>query len=240
MNRTPCIVLLLAGGQGCRMHSLRPKQFLTVEGAPVLAYPLRTFQHHDEIDRIYVVCAPEWSDFVERLAEEEGISKFVRTIPSGTTSIDSIRNGIEGIRQDYSESNPVVMLHEAVRPLVSDETIGLNLKTFRTYGNAVTAIRSHEAYMVSSDGISSSAGIPREQLFRAQTPQTFFLNDIEEAFTRAEQAGLPASQSLYTLMTEVCGEKPLYIAQGDAINFKLTLPEDIELLKAILSYRRKS
>lgn len=240
MNRTPCIVLLLAGGQGCRMHSLRPKQFLTVEGAPVLAYPLRTFQHHDEIDRIYVICAPEWSDFVERLAEEEGISKFVRTIPSGTTSIDSIRNGIEGIRQDYSESNPVVMLHEAVRPLVSDETIGLNLKTFRTYGNAVTAIRSHEAYMVSSDGISSSAGIPREQLFRAQTPQTFFLNDIEEAFTRAEQAGLPASQSLYTLMTEVCGEKPLYIAQGDAINFKLTLPEDIELLKAILSYRRKS
>ncbi len=240
MNRTPCIVLLLAGGQGCRMHSLRPKQFLTVEGAPVLAYPLRTFQHHDEIDRIYVVCAPEWSDFVERLAEEEGISKFVRTIPSGTTSIDSIRNGIEGIRQDYSESNPVVILHEAVRPLVSDETIGLNLKTFRTYGNAVTAIRSHEAYMVSSNGISSSAGIPREQLFRAQTPQTFFLNDIEEAFTRAEQAGLPASQSLYTLMTEVCGEKPLYIAQGDAINFKLTLPEDIELLKAILSYRRKS
>ena len=239
MNRTPCIVLLLAGGQGCRMHSLRPKQFLTVEGAPVLAYPLRTFQHHDEIDRIYVVCAPEWSDFVERLAEEEGISKFVRTIPSGTASIDSIRNGIEGIRQDYSESTPVVMLHEAVRPLVSDETIGLNLKTFRTYGNAVTAIRSHEAYMVSSDGISSSAGIPREQLFRAQTPQTFFLNDIEEAFTRAEQAGLPASQSLYTLMTEVCGEKPLYIAQGDAINFKLTLPEDIELLKAILSYRRK-
>ena len=239
MNRTPCIVLLLAGGQGCRMHSLRPKQFLTVEGAPVLAYPLRTFQHHDEIDRIYVVCAPEWSDFVERLAEEEGISKFVRTIPSGTTSIDSIRNGIEGIRQDYSESNPVVILHEAVRPLVSDETIGLNLKTFRTYGNAVTAIRSHEAYMVSSNGISSSAGIPREQLFRAQTPQTFFLNDIEEAFTRAEQAGLPASQSLYTLMTEVCGEKPLYIAQGDAINFKLTLPEDIELLKAILSYRRK-
>lgn len=239
MNRTPCIVLLLAGGQGCRMHSLRPKQFLTVEGSPVLAYPLRTFQHHDEIDRIYVVCAPEWSDFVERLAEEEGISKFVRTIPSGTASIDSIRNGIEGIRQDYGESTPIVMLHEAVRPLVSDETIGLNLKTFRTYGNAVTAIRSHEAYMVSNDGISSSAGIPREQLFRAQTPQTFFLNDIEEAFTRAKQAGLPASQSLYTLMTEVCGEKPLYIAQGDAINFKLTLPEDIELLKAILCYRRK-
>lgn len=239
MNRTPCIALLLAGGQGCRMHSLRPKQFLTVEGSPVLAYPLRTFQHHDEIDRIYVVCAPEWSDFIRCLANEESISKFVRTIPSGTTSIDSIRNGIEGIRQDYSESNPVVMLHEAVRPLVSDETIGLNLKTFRTYGNAVTAIRSHEAYMVSNDGISSSAGIPREQLFRAQTPQTFFLNDIEEAFTCAKQAGLPASQSLYTLMTEVCGEKPLYIAQGDAINFKLTLPEDIELLKAILCYRRK-
>lgn len=211
MNRTPCIVLLLAGGQGCRMHSLRPKQFLTVEGAPVLAYPLRTFQHHDEIDRIYVVCAPEWSDFVERLAEEEGISKFVRTIPSGTTSIDSIRNGIEGIRQDYSESNPVVMLHEAVRPLVSDETIGLNLKTFRTYGNAVTAIRSHEAYMVSSDGISSSAGIPREQLFRAQTPQTFFLNDIEEAFTRAEQARTSClAVALYADDRSLRGKATLY------------------------------
>lgn len=239
MSRTPCIVLLLAGGQGCRMHCNRPKQFLTVEGAPVLAYPLRTFQQHDEIDKIYVVCTDEWSDFVRRTAVEEGISKFVRTIPAGTAGIDSIRNGIEGIRQDAGDLNPVVMLHEAVRPLVSAEIISLNLETFRAHGNAVTAIKSNEAYMVSSDEKSSSSSIPRERLFRAQTPQTFFLENIEDAFARAEQAGLKTSQSLYTLMAEACGEKPLYIAPGSASNFKLTLPEDIELLEAVLAYRKK-
>lgn len=238
MNKTPYIVLLLAGGKGCRMHSDRPKQFLEVAGATVISYPLKAFQQHDEIDKIYVVCSQEWSDLVHQIAQKENITKFIRTLPAGSTSIDSIRNGIEGIRKDNENTNPVVMLHEAVRPLISSDIITQNLQTFREKGNAITAIRSHEAYMVSTDGISSTASIPREELYRAQTPQTFCLKDIETAFDLADRQGLQDSQSLYTLMTETLKEQPLYMAQGSELNFKVTVPEDIKTLKAILTYRK--
>ena len=237
MDKPAHIVLLLAGGKGERMHSNHPKQFLEVGGQPVITYPLQTFQQHAGTDCIYVVCAPEWSDFVTELARRNGIGKFVRTLPAGATSIESIRNGIRGIRQDAGDSHPAVMLHEAVRPLLSAELITANFGIFHSCGNAITAIKSNEAYMVSTDGRSSTASIPRERLYRAQTPQTFWLEDIEEAFARAERLGLNGSQSLYTLMTETCPEKALYIAPGNELNFKLTRPEDIEMLSAQLAFR---
>lgn len=105
--------------------------------------------------------------------------------------------------------------------------------------SSVTAVRSQEAYMVSPDGISSGKCIPRELLYRAQTPITFSLDDLTEAFRRAKQIQISRSQSLYTLITEVFPLKKLYISPGSELNFKLTLPEDIETLKALLTYRKQ-
>ena len=92
--------------------------------------------------------------------------------------------------------------------------------------------------MVSPDGIGSDECIPRELLHRAQTPITFCLDDLAEAFRQADLAKICRSQSLYTLITEVFPGKRLYISPGSELNFKLTLPEDIEILKAILAYRK--
>ena len=237
MDKPLNVVLLLAGGHGFRMHTDRPKQFIEIAGEPVISYTLQAFQRHHEIDRIYVVCNPEWNDFVKTTARNGRISKLHTLFPAGDTSIDSLRNGIAGLYAELGEQNPTVLTHEAVRPLVSDEIISLNLDTFRTHGNAVTAVRSQEAYMVSPDGISSERCIPRELLHRAQTPITFSLNDLTEAFRRASQIRI--SQSLYTLITEVFPLKKLYISSGSELNFKLTLPEDIETLKALLTYRKQ-
>ena len=154
-SKTLHIALLLAGGQGHRMHSDRPKQFIEVEGMPVISYTMQAFQQHPEIDRIYVVCNPEWAGFVEATARKGDIGKFSGVFPAGETSIDSLRNGIAGLNAAIAGQNPVVLTHEAVRPLVSTEIISRNLQTFRTYGNAVTAVRSNEAYMVSPGGTYS-------------------------------------------------------------------------------------
>ena len=177
--------------------------------------------------------------FVKTTARNGRISKLHTLFPAGDTSIDSLRNGIAGLHAELGEQNPAVLTHEAVRPLVTDEIISLNLNTFRTHGNAVTAVRSQEAYMVSPDGISSGKCIPRELLYRAQTPITFSLDDLTEAFRRAKQIQISRSQSLYTLITEVFPLKKLYISPGSELNFKLTLPEDIETLKALLTYRKQ-
>lgn len=239
MDKTLNIALLLAGGQGHRMHSERPKQFMDVEGQPVIFYTMLAFQRHPEVDRIYVVCHPEWADFVKSTAENGRIGKFCGIFPAGDTSIDSLRNGIEGLRAEAGLGNPAILTHEAVRPLVSADIISRNLSVFRAHGNAITAVRSNEAYMVSPGGTYSEQCIPRELLYRAQTPLTFHLDELAEAFSRAERHSIRHSQSLYTLVAEVFPSKKLYIAPGTELNFKLTLPEDIETLKALVAYRHR-
>lgn len=239
MDRTLNIVLLLAGGQGHRMHSCCPKQFMEVADAPVILHTMQVFQQHAGIDHIYVVCNPEWDKFVKNTARNGKIWKFSGTFPAGNTSIDSLRNGINGLCGIFGDRNPTIMTHEAVRPLVSGEMITLNLSTYYQYGNAVTAIRSHEAYMVSPNGVHSEKYIPRELLYRAQSPITFSLKELTEAFQRADSIKVNRSQSLYTLITEVFPLKKLYISPGSELNFKLTHPEDIDTLKAILTYRQQ-
>ena len=120
MDKPLNVVLLLAGGHGFRMHTDRPKQFIEIAGKPVISYTLQAFQRHHEIDRIYVVCNPEWNDFVKTTARNGRISKLHTLFPAGDTSIDSLRNGIAGLYAELGEQNPTVLTHEAVRPLVSD------------------------------------------------------------------------------------------------------------------------
>lgn len=239
MNRKKHIVMLLAGGCGQRMHSNRPKQFMEIGGTPVILHTMCTFQQHEMIDQIYVVCAPEWESFIIQHAKAAQINKFTDVFPAGETSYDSLRNGINGLSASIKdEENPIILVHEAVRPLVSPDIITQNIRTCHTYGNAITAIRSNEAYMVSHDGHCSEGHLPRETLFRAQTPQTFPLHELKDFFRKADEQGLSTSQSLFTLVREIYPEKPLFISSGSELNFKITHPEDIETLKAILAYRR--
>ena len=78
-----CVALILAGGVGTRFNSMRPKQYIEVEGMPVISYAVRQFQTHHMVTDIFVVCSPEWNAYVERQADEWGFDKFRKCIPSG-------------------------------------------------------------------------------------------------------------------------------------------------------------
>ena len=238
MSKVKNIVLLLAGGCGQRMHSDCPKQFMKIDGVPVILHTMRAFQEHTAIDDIYVVCAPEWKDFVVACTLSGKITKFAGTFSAGETSFNSLQNGIKGLNAIFkNDENPTVIVHEAVRPLIDSNIISRNLHTFQTYGNAITATRSNEAYMESSNGISSNRSLPRETLYKAQTPQTFSLDELNNMFRAADEKNIKTSQSLFTLVREVCPERELYISPGSELNFNITHPEDIETLKAIISYQ---
>ena len=236
--RRPVVALLLAGGHGYRMHARCPKQFISLEGTPVFIHPLLTLDAHAMIDAIYVVCSEEWSHFVRSQAEEHGVKKIKGICPAGETSIDSIRNGLEQVGKDWP-LDALVVTHESVRPLVSAQLITDNITTALKHGNAITAIGSNEAFMESEDGVSSLTGIPREHLYRAQMPQSFTLGSLLEAFELAHEKGINSSQSLYTLMREVYPTRKLFIAPGSELNFKLTVPGDMNHLQALLQYKKE-
>lgn len=231
------IALLLAGGKGCRMHRQRPKQFIEVEGKPLIAYTLQAFEEHPEIDAIYVVCDQMWESLVQEIAGKEQIRKFLGCFPSGETSMLSLYNGIAGLEKQGVGGDSLILTHDSVRPLISEAVITHNLEICNRYGNAITGIQSNEAYMISRDRLHSEGLIEREKLFRAQTPQTFSLTDLLQVLKELDKEELQQAQSLYTLMASR-GNTPLHIAQGDNSNFKVTVPEDIEMVQAILHWRK--
>ena len=232
MQNNKHIALLLAGGKSSRMNTSRPKQYLEVNGETVLKHTMRAFQQHPLIQDIYVVCAREWEETVLDEAQSGQITKFRHAIIGGNTSYQSLMNGIAYLLQEVKDTDSIVLVHDAVRPLVSQDIISRNIAVCLTHGNAITAVRSQESFLVSEDGSSSNSYIPRENMLRAQTPHTFPLKTLKEMMEAAEEKGITQSQSLFTLANEL-GFTPLHIAQGDIMNFKLTYPNDILIYQAL-------
>ena len=241
MNKPRTIALILAGGEGTRAAQSIPKQYVQIEGIPILAYTMRTFDRHPLIDDIYVVCRDEWADLVRRTATELAFSKFCDTIPAGDTSHASIRNGVNTLAsltppldpQPSASSDPIVLVHDGVRPLVSSAVITDAVTVCLRHGNAIAAMQGEEAYMT-GDAFKATSMIPREQLWGAQTPHTFRLSTLVSVFQEADAKGISDSQSLYTLMAEL-GRWPLYKSRGERVNLKITHPEDIWLFSRLVS-----
>ena len=232
MNNNKHIALLLAGGKSSRMNTNRPKQYIEVNGESVLKHTMKAFQQHPLIQDIYVVCARGWEETVCEEAQSGEITKFRHTIIGGDTSFQSLKNGITYLLQEVKDKDAIVLVHDAVRPLISQDVISRNIAVCLTHGNAITAVRSQEAFLVSENGSSSSSYVPRENLLRAQTPHTFPLKTLKDMMDKANEHGITHSQSLFTLANEL-GFLPLHIAQGDIMNFKLTYPNDILIYHAL-------
>ena len=228
------IALLLAGGYGLRIQSTRPKQFIETEGESILLHTMKAFERHPLVDEIWVVCNPEWDNYVNSQASIGHVSKFRQTIASGKTSHQSLTNGIRGLKQHGIDDNCIVLVHEGVRPFVSHQIISGNIITCTENGNAVTALYSHESYLRTNDGKSSQGYIPRDSLMRAQTPITMRMGDLISIVEKAEQQHIDDSQSLFTLINEI-GWETLHIVEGNMLNFKITLPMDVEIYNRLHS-----
>ncbi len=225
------IGLLIAGGSGVRMHQNIPKQFLTVYERPVIIYTLEAFQNHPEINAIAVVCLEGWEQILWAYANQFNITKLKYVIPGGKNGQDSIRNGIFELEKHF-KAEDIVLIHDAIRPMVSSNIIFDCIATTRKYGCAIATIPCAEAMMTTEDGNVSTGSYPRNCLKRTQTPQGFFLGRICNLHRRALEAGVTNSIASCTLMIEM-GEQ-VHFSSGSEKNIKLTTVEDIEIFKAFL------
>lgn len=229
------IALIIAGGSGARMHQNIPKQFLTVNERPVIVYTLEAFQNHADIDEIAVVCIEGWEQVLRAYANQFNITKLNYIIPGGENGQDSIRNGVYELKQHFSEED-VVLIHDAIRPMVSPEIISDCIVKTKKYGCAIATIPCAEAMLKTEDGEMSMGSYPRDNLKRTQTPQGFFLGKICDLHKRALEAGIVNSVASCTLMIEM-GEE-VYFSAGSEKNIKLTTVDDIDIFKALLLAKR--
>lgn len=232
------VALLTAAGSGTRMGQDIPKQFIHVENKPIIIHTLEAFQNHPSIDAIIVVTLPSWTEVVKAYANQFNISKLKWVVAGGATGQESIYNGLVKLGEELSEDD-VVLVHDGNRCLVSSEIISNSLATFKKFGSAVAAIPCVEAVFRSDDdGQSSTDSIPREQLFRTQTPHTYTLGKLLWAHNEALKLGITNTAASCTLMQKL-GER-VYFSRGSEENIKITTTEDLKIFKALLNTNNDS
>lgn len=227
------IALIIAGGAGNRMGQDIPKQFLHVDGCPIIIHTMLCFQKHPDIDVIAVACLKGWETVLQAYANQFNISKLKHILPGGLTGMESIHNGIYGLKDAGYNDDDLILIHDSVRPLLSQDIISSNIAICKAFGYAITGIQCREAILESEDGFSSSISIPRDKLIRTQTPQTFRLGNIIEIHEEAKKKGITNSVASCTLIAEI-GGREMHIVPGSEKNIKITTIEDIDILKALM------
>lgn len=227
------IALLIAGGSGSRMEQDIPKQFIHVAGSPVLVHTMGCFQRHPDIDFIAVVCLKGWETVLRAYAKHFRITKLRWIFPGGRTGMESIHNGLYGLRDSGCADDDLVLIHDGVRPLLSQEIISNNIAVCKVHGYAITGIKCREAILVSDDSCTATRSIPRDKLIRTQTPHTFPLQAIIAIHEKAAMLGIKDSVASCTLIAEV-GGGTMHIVPGSEKNIKITTPEDLEILKSLM------
>lgn len=231
------IAVIFAGGSGKRMNTVsRPKQFLELNGKPVIIYTLELFDNHPDIDAICVVCIEPWITFLKKQLKKFEINKVVEIVPGGITGQDSIYNGLHAAdRWNNSQSgdpkDAIVLIHDGVRPLITEQTITENILTTRKYGNCITCIPATETFVVKQN--DGSLQIPtRSNSLIARAPQSFLLKDILAAHEQAKEEGQHDFIDSCTMMSNY-GHK-MHTIIGPMENIKITTPTDFFIFRAMV------
>ncbi|MBR3457103.1 MAG: 2-C-methyl-D-erythritol 4-phosphate cytidylyltransferase, partial [Selenomonadaceae bacterium] len=133
------VAIIIAGGSGHRTGQDVPKQFLHVNNKPVLIYTLEAFQRHPQIDRIELVCIDGWHEVARAYAKQFNITKLEDVVSGGSTSQESIRNGVYAL-EGVCKEDDIVVIHDGIRPMLDESVLSDVIAKCQTYGNGVTAM----------------------------------------------------------------------------------------------------
>lgn len=230
------IAIIFAGGSGVRMGSGIPKQFLEIEGKPVLVHTLKLFQYHRKIDKIYLSVLEDYIPYAQSLIDEFRITKVAGVMAGGKTAQDSIYIAMKRAAEE-NDGDSIVLLHDGVRPFVSYDVISENIRSVKNNGNAITCTPCYETILLSKNGESVDVVPYRKETFAAQAPQSFYLKDIIRYHDQ-----IRASKNGYENMVDACTIiKSLgieaHMVQGNRGNIKVTTPEDVYIFRALLQYK---
>lgn len=229
------IALLTAAGSGTRMGQDIPKQFMTIDECPVIIYTMKAFQQCQKIDAIAVICLKGWEVVLKAYANQFGITKLKYIFPGGDSNFHSIRNGLIGLKENGVSMDDIVLIHDGVRPLVSDDIISHNIETCIKFGYAVTGQFCKEVIMEYDDVEKhlKYLSIPREKLVRTQTPHTYKLGFIIAAQDEAIKKGVLDTVASCQLVAQIGIESQHLVLGTEKNGLKLTNVEDIEIFKAL-------
>lgn len=215
-------VIIVAGGSGTRMKSDIPKQFLNLNGEPVLMRTIRVFYEHDPECRLILVLPGSQLEYWAALCSKNQFAIPHKVVSGGKTRFHSVRNGLAEVNDEG-----IVFIHDGVRPLVSPSTISRCYESALQNGNAIPVLPVTES-LRKSEGTSNIA-VDRSLFFSVQTPQTFQSGQILDAFRQEYDPAFTDDASV----AEKAGY-PIYLVEGNRENIKITTPEDLIVAEAFI------
>ena len=236
------IAIIFAGGVGQRFGSEIPKQFVNIYGKNIIIHTLDVFQNHSEINEIYVGCIEDWIPYLNNLVKINNISKIPENgiIPGGNSGQDTIYRILKKARENNTDED-IVLIHDGVRPIVTNEEITNNINSVMEYGSAITCIPFTETPIYSEDGEVIDKTLDRKMIYRGVAPQSFNLGHIIEAHEKIRKndpdySGIYNGSSIVdsaSLITAAFNEK-CHIVKGNPNNMKVTTTGDYFSLLGIL------
>lgn len=218
---------MLAGGQGTRMGTELPKQFLLLDGEPILIRTLRPFLACGQIRKIYVVTPADWIRYTkERIQEAFPKEERLEVIEGGADRSESLMQAIRALeREGILKEDPILITHDAVRPFVTEAMLLDNIRVCEAEGACVTLIPATDTIVTSRDGRFVDTVPDRNTMYQMQTPQTF----KARTFKRCYEALGPEERRIVTDASRVLlsGGVPVAMVEGRRNNIKITFPEDL-------------
>ena len=218
--------VIVAGGSGSRMNSEIPKQYLPINGLPVLMHTIKAFYNYNNALSIIVVLPPNDLKLWEELCDAYQFKLPIQVTSGGTTRFQSVRNGLDKVGPDG-----VVAIHDGVRPIVNKEIIAASFEIAALHGSAIAAVRLKESIRVTDKDQTKTADRSKYRII--QTPQTFQVRIIKEAYQIQEDPQFTDDASVL----EKSGHK-ISLFEGSYKNIKITTPEDLIIAEAFLKNRR--
>lgn len=226
--------MLFAGGTGTRMKSKNiPKQFIEVDGKPIIVRTLENFANHPMVDDIVISCIPSGIEHLESLIEQYRISKVKAIVPGGSSGYESIHNGVVKVAETANDTD-IILICDGVRPVMSEQLITECIELAEKYETAVPVVKSIDSVLVSTDGKTCNQNMPREEMYITQAPQGYTMRKILWAHNEVEKRGIVNPTSSADLMIAL-GET-IHIFLGERDNIKVTTPEDLYTLRSHYYY----
>jgi 2-C-methyl-D-erythritol 4-phosphate cytidylyltransferase len=219
--------LIVAGGKGTRIKSKIPKQFIELNGVPVLMHTIDAFFRYSENISVVLVLPEDDFETWATLCKKHNFTKKLILQKGGDTRFQSVKNGLEKI-----EGNGLVAIHDGVRPLVSEDIIGASYRLAAVHQSAVAAVRLKESIRMTDQ--NNTKAMDRSRFRLIQTPQTFEVNLIKKAYQIKDDPSLTDDASVAERAGHV-----ISLFEGSYDNIKITTQEDLVVAEALLNSKLK-
>lgn len=226
---------ILAGGVGSRMGNVPlPKQFLDLDGKPIIVHTVEKFLLTSEFDKIYIATPQKWISHTEDILKKHNINDDrIEVVKGGKDRNESIMNIIKSAEKEnviYDED--VIVTHDAVRPFLTHRIIKENIESVKKYGAVDTVISAADTIIKSKNGDSINSIPIRNEMYQGQTPQSFNINLLRNSYNEL-------SSDDKKIMTDACkilvvANKSVRLVMGELYNIKITTPYDLKVANSII------